>query len=679
METGTTQRFTTAPSNHICRSMKTIALLIATCALQAAVCGCKSQRAATLHLSGDRYAFATPSTAVQITGRSGIIELPEAAADGFALRFSIAPDGLATPDTLLEIEDVINVRTRAVDNSSEWATVQNYISFPDTDGTIRVLEATITLTDSLTSDTPQTRDMTIGVPLSLLPKDAHDFAVTYTGGQFSLFADGVLLDNDFPIGTPHTRTVAARVSPTLTTAEISAPAPDAMRTPQGGRDIPQYWTPPYHNAWIGDVVACHYNGRYHLFYLLDRRGHRSKFGKGGHYFEHISTPDLINWTEHEAATPIEHQWETFGTGTPFEYDGKLYLSYGLHTTRLYPYERTTLPQMKKDFEMSGHTVPLDYDTITGNIPAGSSYAISDDGGITFRKTGKLFHYCENPSIYADSTGHLMMLSNYGAKGTWRSDSPDGAWTCIDPDFPPGGDCTFPFRVGNRDYVLGGFSGMWSKPAGEPTTEFTDMVREGKDCYNGLSVPAVTTLPDGRILMSGWLKIQNWGGALVTHEIIPDGADGSLGTRWVPELIPELPHVSPGRNPDYIATPPSYILEFTVTPYETGKGCVTVDFGNNTLWTLDLESDRAWFASSAADRPQTLGEGGDVSSAHDYAIPARTGVSTEIPVRIAVYSRPKFGGSIIDVELNRRRTMLSFRPGLLSKSISITGNGMRTIR
>jgi len=41
--------------------------------------------------------------------------------------------------------------------------------------------------------------MTIGVPFALLPEDAHDFAVTYTGSQFMLFADGVLLDVDFSI------------------------------------------------------------------------------------------------------------------------------------------------------------------------------------------------------------------------------------------------------------------------------------------------------------------------------------------------------------------------------------------------------------------------------------------------------------------------------------------------
>ena len=67
----------------------------------------------------------------------------------------------------------------------------------------------------------------------------------------------------------------------------------------------QYWLPPGHNSWVGDVATLSYHGRYHVFYLYDRRHHQSKFGCGAHYFEHISTEDFRTWTEHEAATPLE--------------------------------------------------------------------------------------------------------------------------------------------------------------------------------------------------------------------------------------------------------------------------------------------------------------------------------------------------------------------------------------
>jgi hypothetical protein len=145
-------------------------------------------------------------------------------------------------------------------------------------------------------------------------------------------------------------------------------------------------------------------------------GHASKFGKGGHYFEHISTTDFKTWTEHDAATPIEEQWETFGTGTPFIYDNKLSISYGLHTTRIYPKEKTTLPLQWDYYNKHSVTGSFRYDTIPG-YPAGSTYSISEDGISKFKKTKILFHPCENPSVYTDPEGRLRMLANYGAKGT----------------------------------------------------------------------------------------------------------------------------------------------------------------------------------------------------------------------------------------------------------------------
>ena len=101
--------------------------------------------------------------------------------------------------------------------------------------------------------------------------------------------------------------------------------------------------PAGHNNWVGDVTTFYHQGRYHVFYLYDRRHHQSKFGQGAHYFEHLSTTDFKTWTEHEAATPLDEQWECIGTGTPFVFNGKLCLSYGLHTTRVYPEGKTTLP------------------------------------------------------------------------------------------------------------------------------------------------------------------------------------------------------------------------------------------------------------------------------------------------------------------------------------------------
>lgn len=357
-------------------------------------------------------------------------------------------------------------------------------------------------------------------------------------------------------------------------------------------------------------------------------------------------------------------------------DGKLYLNFGFHTTRMYDDSKTTLPVMRQAFDSLGHTVSLNYDTISGRVPAGASFAISSDGGETFTKSHILSHFCENPSIYAapkDNT--LRMLANYGARGTWRSDSLSGGWTCINADFPPGGDCTFPFIVGDYDYIVGGFRGMWGKPGNADIAAFEDFVAQGKDCYDGLSVPAVTRLPDGRTMMAGWVKMQPWGGALVVHEIVPNGKDGAIGSKWVDEMIPQLPRVTLDKTLTATGLPSSFICDFTLSPKKMNQGKISVCLSGDTFWTLDLNDDRIWFASTEAERSNTLGEGGDVAAAHDYAIPARLKGMKSIPVRILVKSEPKYCGCLIDIEIARCRTMLSYRPDTNINSIAISTDGM----
>ena len=174
-----------------------------------------------------------------------------------------------------------------------------------------------------------------------------------------MYVDGELLDNDFPFGYPQWAAgntwkldseyvkQAAFYVPAITPTMKPAPKPNVAPV--------QYWTPPGHNCWVGDVVTFFHQGRYHVFYLYDRRHHASKFGKGAHYFEHLSTTDFKTWTEHEAATPIEEQWECIGTGTPFVFDGKFCIGYGLHTGRIYPDEKTTWPAQWDYLQKNGHS------------------------------------------------------------------------------------------------------------------------------------------------------------------------------------------------------------------------------------------------------------------------------------------------------------------------------------
>ena len=209
-----------------------------------------------------------------------------------------------------------------------------------------------------------------------------------------MLVDDANLDRDLPWhDLPDVDLSAACVlSPRVRSAKVNSPgrayAVVEMSGPRSIDEPIQYWTPQGHNAWVGDVAVCEFGGRFHVFYLHDRRNHGSMEGKGGHYFAHVSSPDLLHWTEHRAAVPIVHSPETLGTGTPFVYDGNLCLAFGFHTMRFMPADKTTEPLQRRYYEEHGREGVFDISKTPGS-PAGGSFAVSRDGGETFARSGIL--------------------------------------------------------------------------------------------------------------------------------------------------------------------------------------------------------------------------------------------------------------------------------------------------
>lgn len=597
----------------------------------------------------------------------------------FTIKLQVDLKEITSANTLLTIPNVLDIKTRQHDPNDRKQ--QNYPAFPMKDGSVPVLEASLLL--HLPVQPEESRQMPVGIPLAILkePTGEHEVTLHFSGVQWTIYIDNELLDNDFPLGYPKWGTKSSwEIDPSIVSkAEIYFPGIEyqkiALDTPRTSPEI-QYWTPQGHNTWVGDVATFYHNGRYHIFYLYDRRGHASKFGRGAHYFEHLSTTDFKTWTEHPAATPIEEQWETFGTGTPFIFDNKLCISYGLHTTRIYPKEKTTLPLLWDYYNEHGVTGSFRYDTIPG-YPAGSTYSISQDGITNFEKTHILFHPCENPSVYTDPEGRLRMLANYGAKGTWESPSIDGGWWSVNPGFPPGGDCTFFFRWGNYDYIIGGFTGLWSKPASAPEDGYESVVKQGLDFYNGMCVPAITEISGGRFLMAGWIPMVNWGGTLNIHEMI-QYPDGRIGTKWMEEIIPATGKTKTltgeiKETTSFAIDNPSFLLTFDVDPgqnisgklaallSETGKEEHACEF------QIIPKAKRAQYnkgnLSTFSEQEKSLREGSYPNHARDYALENLIDTDKPFTVRMIVKYEDKFGGSQIDTEIAGQRTMITFRPGL----------------
>lgn len=626
-----------------------------------------------------------------LTAQSQQAELavPAIATNGFTVKLTVDLKKFDIERNLLDIPQVLRVRLRQ--HNPQDRNRQNYPAFKLPDGSVPVLEATLRLHSA---EHPDWKEMTVGIPLALLrkPAGAHEVVLSFSGVRWTLYADGALLDNDFPFGSPQWPARSSwRLDPEyVKRAALHFPAIVPVAQPARARRAApvQYWTPPGHNSWVGDVVTCFHRGRYHLFYLYDRRHHASKFGQGAHYFEHLSTADFRTWTEHEAATPLDEQWECIGTGTPFVFSNQLCLAYGLHTGRVYPDEMTTWPAQWEFLKRTGRTGRYDRASTPG-VPAGSTYAVSADGVAHFKKSHITFHPCQNPSVYTDPNGRLRLLANAGSKGIWESEAVDGGWRCVSPDFPPGGDCTFFFRWGNFDYIIGGFTGFWSKPAAAPDSAYQDVVREGLDFYDGSNVPVITEIGGGRFLMASWIPIRGWGGPLVLRELI-QFPDGRIGSKWMKELIPEtgrsrtLASVIAGTA-TFPSSRKSFLLTFNVASAEAGQGRFGISFlpengdRNGCEFQVALADRRAQFAPASlsrfAPREKSLREGGAPQEARDYAIGNCIGVEGPFAVRVIVKGDEKLGGSLVDAEIAGQRTMISYRPDLTVKKLLFRADGV----
>ena len=620
------------------------------------------------------------------------VAAPADAKKGFTIKLKVDLDKLSGEKPLLNIPGVVSLVFRDANADKAENGRQNYWNFAMPDGSIPILESVLLLH----SRHARWKRMPIGVPLKLLKdkglKGVHEIVLNFSGAHFRLYIDGELMDRDFPFGYPkwERNPVQASINPAcVTSAAIYAPAITPVqkkKTPVETVKNIQYWTPKGHNAWAGDVATLYHDGRFHVFYLYDRRHHRSRFGTGAHYFEHLSTKDFKHWVEHEAAVPIDEQCESVGTGTPFVYKGKIHISYGLHTTRLYPDNQTVTPAQVAALRKNGKTSAF-VRAKTKGVPSGSTYSVSEDG-VKFTKSQIMFHPCENPSVYIDPDGKLKMLAgNRHGGGTWASDALDGGWHRVS-GFPPGGDCTFFFRWGKYDYIIGGFRNFWNKPVGK--SDYVNLVAKGLDCYDGLGVPAITVINNNRCLMTGWTARMGWGGHLVLRELV-QFPDGRLGSKWMKEVTPETGRAKTVAKKITAETVvptdgKSSLLTFDVHAADMKAGRFAVGFfsENEKLgpsdFQLSLTDARAQWNDGrpngfAATNMKSVREGGPTNRTGNYAIEKLIGVDRPFQVRLLLKDDSKIGGTLIDAEIAGSRTMVTCRIALRIRKMIFRTEGV----
>ena len=391
------------------------------------------------------------------------------------------------------------------------------------------------------------------------PKAWHDVVCRSDGAKLEMFIDGRCVDEDFLLGDLR----EGNIEPCLIGAEsyggkvktgfdglvdhvalwdralsndeilaLSGGKEEAdlrVRTDRGDpNESMQYWIPPNH-YFVGDCLPFFCDGTFHFVYLLDRKHHSSKNGLGAHQWAQATSTDLIHWKQQPMVVPITDQWEgSICTGSLFHHDG---IYYAFYATRA-----------------SGIRFP----GWTGHL----AYAISRDG-IHFEKQdpNPMFtmpacynpRECRDPVVFQDPDTGLfhMLVTSWYIKDTkfpclahfvssdlksWKPGEP------IKTDEPGTPECPDWFEWNGWYYLNYSPDGVaryrvskqplgpWEKPE--------------VDIYGSLyeRVAKTAAFKDNRRLSVSWCPIGGYAGCAVFRELV-QFEDGSLGTKFVPEMIP----------------------------------------------------------------------------------------------------------------------------------------------
>jgi hypothetical protein len=390
-------------------------------------------------------------------------------------------------------------------------------------------------------------------PLQLsLPREAlgveegHVIVLRYSGARLELFADGVLVDEEWPLGSLPRADSGLEIGPAVQQAAIwnRALSDDEMQQLSGGRDalaerewrmlgpelpIGQYWRPRGFNAHVGDCMPFFHEGRFHLFYLFDRRHHASKWGLGAHQWAHVSTTDLRQWEHHPLAISITDEMEgSICTGSTFFHGGIYYAFYAVRMSDGSP--APLCAATSKDGVRFNKNPPLA--TLKEPYQPGPGR----DPVVFQHPTTKLFHMLvttelANPPVPGRG-GCLAQLVSPDLQH-WEQREP-----FLIPGYPGQPECPDYFVWNNWYYLVFSNDGvaryrMARRPLGpwlRPKVDVFDGPRTGV-----LKTAAFTG--DRRIGAAFLTSPAGYGGELIFREVFQH-PDGSLGTRWPAELVPE---------------------------------------------------------------------------------------------------------------------------------------------
>jgi beta-fructofuranosidase len=378
----------------------------------------------------------------------------------------------------------------------------------------------------------------------------------YRDFHLELFCNGSLVDEEWPIGKlgmgAHPRISIKRPIVQLSVwnsaltdkklvslyggTQSIAHETEALLGPQP-RFI-QSSRPRGFNTNAGDAMPFYHDGTFHLFYLLDRRQHHSKWGLGAHQWGHISSTDLIHWKHYPVALAIDHDWEgSICTGSVFFENG-----------RYYAYYATRMPDRSEHLAMAQSTDGIHFKKSIPTPfaePAAPYVHGPNRDPFVFRANGG-FHMIVTAAIpMRDASGNEGALEHLVSKDLSH-------WTPLkDPFLLSGSDaqpeCSDLMKWKGWYYLLYSLGGTthyrMAKNALGPWRVPTSDILDGPEAI----VMKAAEFKGDRRIMVGFVQHDNrYGGDLVFRELI-QRADGSLGTKVPKEM--EWALNSPKSVPD----------------------------------------------------------------------------------------------------------------------------------
>ena len=368
--------------------------------------------------------------------------------------------------------------------------------------------------------------------------------LVWVGYRLELWANGKLEDEEWPEGGCLIGDVEEECADGVLQAEL---------TPYQKRQEPEcktiqdilYWAPELEKHNVGDCMPYSDGDTWHLFYLKDRHQHRSKWGKGAHQFAHIATTDFRTWLEYPVAVEITHPWEgSICTGSILAAKEKYYAFYAVRM-------------------MDGSSAKV-------------SWAVSDDA-VHFTKSEKYFTLkppyetssVRDPEVFfgADGKYHMLLTTDWqaceilersGCLAHMVSDDLEH-WEQLEPFLIPGytdqPECSDYFEWNGWYYLI--FSNYGTAKYRYSKKPFGPWICPEQEILDGLlfRVPKTAAF-HGRRIAAGFLCINPMGdsyaGSLVLRELVQN-LDGTLGTRFVEEILPENSTTAPNFPPLCIQT------------------------------------------------------------------------------------------------------------------------------